>query len=370
LVAEGIRAYAPLAQIENVNLPEWGMESLHPEPLAATAVRTGYDRYWLDIPGLGDCLRRSVVDSIILDSYAYNIDHYPPRAVSKKLLGNAPEGGDARGFGRHHLVCSVRGAEILGAVHPDYLVLPPAYYKMLAERSGLGLIFYGQLGDDPYSESLRLAFPESQFVPGRNPQYDFDMLRRSVNIAPSISTFAWLAAWLSDAEQVYLPVGGIFSPMQHYNQVWIPLDEPSYKFILLPFCKAVDISKEPEQFKIQQDLIAQLARPVGVTELRGIFARAMGILPRRPYVGGFDPEFYLAKNPDIAAYVRSGAQSALEHYVRVGYLEKTRPPTLIDSRYYLNSHPDVAQLIAEGYYADPLHHYTSVGWSKGYAAIP
>jgi hypothetical protein len=237
---------------------------------------------------------------------------------------------------------------------------------MLGERSGLDLVFYGQLGDDSYSASLRAAFPDAEFIAGRDAQYDFDMLRRSANIAPSISTFAWLAAWLSEAEKIYLPVGGIFSPVQHHNQCWCPVDDLSYEFVLMPYCKAVDIAAEFEQFKFQQHLIASTARWIDRNELRMIFDRAMVLLPHCPFVGGFDPAFYASRNPDIATTILKGEQTALEHYWRIGYQDKKRLPVDFNAKFYLNQYPEVAMKIAEGYYLDPLHHYMACGFSKSY----
>lgn len=45
LAAEGIRARVPGAEIENINLPEWGIASEHPEPDMLSAVRIGRNRF-------------------------------------------------------------------------------------------------------------------------------------------------------------------------------------------------------------------------------------------------------------------------------------------------------------------------------------
>ncbi len=370
LVAHGICRHVPAATIENIHLPEWGRVDRRAPPPMTGAATLGKTRYWIDVPGLGNCLRRGVIKTLIIDAYCFNLEHYPPRQEARKLLPAARDGATAEGFGPGDLVCSVRGAEILKSSHPDYVVLPPEYYRMLAERSGLNLVFYGQLGDDPYSQSLREKVPEARFVPGRNPGYDFEVLRRSVNIAPSVSTFAWLAAWLSEAEKVYLPVAGMFSPVQHPLQMYLPLDDPGFEYTLFPFAKMANVWQRPEDFQTMQDVLAHHARPVGAEELRGICARAAAFAPRQPLVGGFDPDHYLANYPDVTDEIERGnCHSALDHYLRTGF-RKGWSPVEFNSRYYATTYPDAAMAIAEGHYSDPLHHYTAVGWTKGYRPTP
>jgi hypothetical protein len=251
--------------------------------------------------------------------------------------------------------------------HPDYIVLPPNYYRMLAERSGLDLVFFGQIGDDPYSDSLRQAFPDARFVVGRNPGYDFEVLRRSCNIAPSVSTFAWLAAWLSEAERIYLPVGGFYNPIQHPRYNFLPVDDPIFEYILLPYSKAVNLRTDPKGFAAQQHLLATHARLASALEVRQICERASLIWPNQPLLRGFDSEYYVTRYADIAAGLANGSlNSALEQYIHDGF-RQGREPLKFDGNFYVTSYPDAAMEIAEGRYAGPLDHYLAIGRSKGYA---
>lgn len=370
LAAAGIRQHAPEIAIENIHLPEWGMESVHPPPVPSRLARTGHHRFWLDVAGLADVLRRGMVDTVVLDGYPFHLDNYPPRDIARRLFGPTRGGAAATGFAAHELVCSVRGAEVLTGIHPDYIVLPPSYYRQLAERSGLTLVFFGQLGDDLYTQSLRAAFPRARFVPGVSPEYDFEMLRRSRNIALSVSSFAWAAAWLSEAEKIYLPVCGMLHPVQHPHQLYLPLDEPAFEYTLFPFAQAVDLHKEPARFMYVQDLLGRQARPAGVEEMRQLLQRAAALLPRMPLLSGFDEAQYLASNPDVAALVKQGGLgSGLEHYHLYGYLEGRRP-LIVNNAFYTEMYPDAAMAIGEGRFASPLHHYQAVGYAKGYAPVP
>jgi len=309
-----------------------------------------------------------VVETIVLESYTFHIDHYPPRAECRRLLGPtiAPS---AAGYGPDTLVCSIRGREILHAQHPDYLPLPAAYYRMLVDRSGLTPVFLGQIDDNPYTDSLRREFPDAKFVGTINPAHDFEVLRRSVNLALSISSFAWTAAWLGAPKLVYLPVGGMFSPIQHPDSLFLPLDEPEYQYTLLPFARAVSLFEQPEDFWRQQAMLAAHARFTDVPELRLIRARAMTRGKGRTLAAGFDPDFYLRTYPDVAPSVDVGEQSALTHWLHSGGREG-RQPLAFDPKFYLKTYPEAAMALAEGRVPDALAHYQTEGLYLGYEARP
>ena len=71
---------------------------------------------------------------------------------------------------------------------------------------------------------------------------------------------------------------------------------------------------------------------------------------------GFDAEYYLWHNPDVAA---AGVDPLL-HYNVVGWREGRDPNAWFDTDGYLSYYTDVA---AAG--INPLHHYESVGWREG-----
>jgi hypothetical protein len=356
LAAEGIRRHSKNAIIENADLGLWGKSEPQAEPPPSYSARTGKHNFWIDTYGFAEALNHGVIDTVILDGFAFHIDHYPPREVSKTLLGPVVGAADAVGFGADQLVCSVRGREILTGGHPDYIALPPEYYKVLERVSGLELVFFGQLGSDPYTRSLREAFPKATFLSGKNPHYDFETLRKSVNIAPSISTFSWLAAWLSDAESIYMPVGGMYHPLQHPNQLYLPTKDSSYRFILLPYMKAVNIFLDHEGFSMQRSLVEKFAREASGAEIETIISKSELASHGRKIVRGFDPLFYLSQNPLAVADVCDGKCSALDHYINSS---RSGPDRAVDfdERSYLRTAPEAAMDIALGLYVSPLHHF-------------
>jgi hypothetical protein len=73
-------------------------------------------------------------------------------------------------------------------------------------------------------------------------------------------------------------------------------------------------------------------------------------------VGGFDAEYYLLANPDVA---RAGVDP-LTHFNTIGWQEGRNPNAWFDTVGYLNAYADVA---AAG--INPLEHYQLSGWREG-----
>ncbi len=71
---------------------------------------------------------------------------------------------------------------------------------------------------------------------------------------------------------------------------------------------------------------------------------------------GFDRDYYLRVNPDVAV----AGLDAYGHYLQYGWREGRDPNPIFDVRYYLSTNPDVA---AAGF--DPLGHYAAYGWREG-----
>ena len=59
--------------------------------------------------------------------------------------------------------------------------------------------------------------------------------------------YAWLAAWLScSAENIFLPVNGLFNPMQKNGVDLLPFDDLRYKFFLFPINYAVPVERHAD----------------------------------------------------------------------------------------------------------------------------
>lgn len=139
-------------------------------------------------------------------------------------------------FGSDDLVISVRGAEILsGKIHPGYIPIPLGFYHHVISETHKNPVFVGQIGDDFYSDALRASFPDARFVPSMGAATDFEILRSSRHIVLSVSSFAWLAAWMSpDVETIHMPILGIYNPHQRPDVDLLPVNDRRYRFYLFP----------------------------------------------------------------------------------------------------------------------------------------
>ena len=96
----------------------------------------------------------------------------------------------------------------------------------------------------------------------------------------------------------------------------------------------------------------------GIGKLGGAIAAVLDSLALHPTVAanGFDRDFYLLANPDVAA----ANANAYQHYDTYGAHEGRNPNAFFDTAVYLARNPDVA---AAG--VDPLDHYHQYGWHEG-----
>jgi hypothetical protein len=92
--------------------------------------------------------------------------------------------------------------------------LPLAFYHRLVRETGLRPVFVGQVQDNWYTRALREQFPGARYLSGGVVE-DFQTMRGARNVVVAVSSFSWLAAWLSDrAQAIHLPAAGLFNPAQ------------------------------------------------------------------------------------------------------------------------------------------------------------
>lgn len=366
LTAEGIRQHVPYAEIQNIQLDMFGIDLPAPRPEAHACASTGANAYAIDVKGLGECLRTRQVEGIAVDSYTFNLEHYPSREACRLLLPTIPNTENVKGFSDGQIVCNIRGGEILTGIHGLYFPLPPRYYQLLQEKTGLELVFYGQIGSDDYSQNLRRCFPDSCFVESQGPGVDFETIRRSKNIAVSISTFSWLAAWLSHAERIFVPVGGMFNPLFEPGQTYLPVDDPAFQFVLLPRIFGVSLFDNAEEFWRVQARISNFARFGEPEEVRELLERA-STLPRskRATVGPFDKAFYQQDHPGVSFEVLGLEMSALGYYLQYGHVNHDHPVPF-DEEFYREAYPEAELDIALGRFPNLFQHFLQKGHALGY----
>lgn len=226
LWAMGLQARVPNLRIQGVSLPAWGIET---EPWdgdpAFDLVLRGQHVAW---EPLITALHEGTVRRIDFRALGFDLAHYPDVAQARTLFPARPD-LILPTIAPNTLVINVRAGEVLGDVHEDYGPLPTAFYRALIDASDRPVVFMGQLGDDAYSQHLRTSFPQARFLPSMGVMEDFELMRRAGHLVIGVSTFSWLAAWLSEAHTIHLPMAGILNPRQRPDIRLLPLEDPRYR---------------------------------------------------------------------------------------------------------------------------------------------
>ncbi len=230
MLAESLQQRLRGLDIGGIDLPDWGLTRKLAAPLAPRRLRLIGQH--LDLMLLERLLANGTIRELELAALGFRMHHYLPRASYQPLFPRRatamPDGlADA-------LLINVRGAEILADTHPDYGPIPVAFYRQIVAATGLRPVFMGQISDDAYSRAIRQAFPTATMLQSRGPMGDFELIRSARHVVTSVSTFSWLAAWLSDAQTIHMPVFGMFNPAQREDIDLLPLDDPRYRFYGFP----------------------------------------------------------------------------------------------------------------------------------------
>lgn len=291
---------------------------------------------------------------------------YPGREDMQALFV-PPPGLELPAFGPNDLVINVRGGAILRGIHRDYVVPPPSFYRALVVETGLRPVFMGQVGDDAYSRSLREMFPGAAFLPSVSPIVDFEALRSARNVVACVSTFSMLACWLGRAEQVFMPLLGLFSPFQRKDSLHAPLDDPRYRFFLFPLFYMEPI----DQIIHRVEPCLQGWREVSAPMLRSMMTSLPRIRPTlEQSLAVFDAEAYLRRYPDVARAVEAGTTpGARQHFRDIGFGEG-RDPCEVDEPWYSKAYPQAAWEVGNGEFASLAQHYAAVGATRRYRPRP
>lgn len=231
-----------------------------------------------------------------------------------------------------NLTINIRAGDILSGVS-HYPLLPIAFYEELVEKTGLKPVFVGQLETSEYVTQLRLRFPDAPFINSRDARTDFEYIRSAQNIVVAVSTFSWLASWLSEAGTIFLPLSGFYNPTHHREVDLLPIDDVRYRFFLFPLNFGLPEHAALEHHQRMQGSWKEISRnQVAVLKNSAPFLR----VPRENYDNGL---------PSRSA---RGSQITF------------------DPIWYAHEYIDAAMEISEGWFEDPLHHYLEVGRLRGY----
>lgn len=232
MFAKRLQAALPEAVIGNVHLPQFGIDLPRLEMPPSSLVVP--PEHQVDVSEIAHMLRTRVYPGLRMRGYVQRLAYYLDR-VEMAALFPAAQAVDTTAITPRSLVINVRGSEVLGDVHRDYGPVPVDYFEQIAQAAGLEPILVGQLGDDRYSDEIRRRFAGCTIIESVSPAADFELLRSATNLVIGVSTFSWLAAWLSpQVQQVFMPVSGIFNPAQRPDIDLLPLSDERYRFYGFP----------------------------------------------------------------------------------------------------------------------------------------
>jgi len=358
MVARALAARVGPVRFSAVNLAPFGIvhppvEGNFPDTEIVTSNTVDLDR-------LARALAGGALQRVDIRTYGQRVENFlPPGAYRDELVAH---GVDLGGAGPDELLCNVRQGDILDGHHPDYVLIPVEFYADLVAETGLAPVFMGQLEDSPYMRVLKRRFPQARYLPSRGPAVDFERIRRARHVVPAVSTFSWLAAWLSDAERVYMPVVGLLNPMQNRGVNLLPLEDTRYRFYQFPIHYACPV----RGFREAHDAIHRLWRFLPVDRLSRLLARVPPPRQKRLYVEMFDESYYRAVHSDIEAAVCAGQlPSGRYHYETCGF-DEGRSAFALDRSWYCRRYPIAALEIADGMFCDADQHWLEMGRARGY----
>ena len=361
LAALEIQIRVPGALLSNIRLPEIGIVVpwVEYDPARQDSL-TLRDHEFLDIQRVALLVHRGAIRHLRLWNYCQRIENLPRVDVCRRALAAMSRRAEAdEPYGDDFIVINIRAAEILqGVLH--YPLLPIDFYRDIIDRSRKRPIFMGQIDDSDYCIALKCAFPDAVFHTSQGVLHDFEMMRTCSHLVISISTFSWLAGWLSTAKTVVLPMVGLFNRCFMFDTDLLPLDDPRYEFWSFPTYFGMP---SPEFLRFQHRL-ANTWRRESVQRVRHILS-ARPLIRRNPlseleFVQPYCVNVFFQH--DLKPLHFDGAyNSLLERKVSQAYRIMD-----FDQYFYCHQYLDAARDITDGWYEDAFHHYVLSGSKLGY----
>ena len=224
-------------KICGLDIPEWGVADdaeglrLVKQDFAKTIRLTGHR---IDVDTVVAQLQTNSVECVEYDGWACRMEYYD-RPEQFRDFFRTPANLMDVGFSDSHLLINVRADGIVYGGHTDYIPTPLSLIEHVVVQTGLTPVFMGQLGDDWYTHSLRDRFRGCEFIPSRGAIHDFESIRQTKNVLIPVSTFSWLACWLSEnCKNIHMPLLGMFNPTQRPDIDLVPLHDERYTFYGFP----------------------------------------------------------------------------------------------------------------------------------------
>lgn len=241
MIAKELQRLNPGLRLSNFDMPYWNISLPTIDRTDKDVVIRLDQEQHIDFRTIEYGLRTNMFTRIEWHGYGQRLEYFPSLSMARELFARddvKPVHVDAG-----HLLCPIRAHEILAGIHPGYTIIPIDFYSDIIEKTGLTPVFMGQTGENAYVNALRDRFPKSEFLPHISAIDDFQTIRLATNILIPVSTFAWLAAWLSKADCIIYPAFGILNPQVFRLHNLIPANDARYQIWLFPPAPAVPEDK-------------------------------------------------------------------------------------------------------------------------------
>ncbi len=362
MAALSLQARLPGARICGISLPEWGI--VEPElDIVEPALRIPDNR--INYEAIRQLIGAGNVGDVVLLEYLQHVGNFLAPEIYRSVFARRP--APAHVVGPDEILISLRMKEVLTGLYPFYTVLPVKFYQDVVRKSGLKPVFFGQLTPSPYLDALREAFPDARFIAGAGPMEDFEVLRSAPNLCLSVSTFAWTAAYISQAKRIVIPVTGLFSraacACYGTDHDLMPRNDPRYDFWIFPINVAVPSSEVLAHHAELDGHWRHLTATEASAAMDGTRQAPQRI---EDYIPLFEDAFYRRANPEVARAVEDGRfGQSVHHYTLHGFAENRRCFDL-DVGFYARRYLDAAEAVGFGRYRDLHHFHAARGAALGY----
>ena len=225
MLGQELQRRAGCGRLVGYALPRWSIVGPPAQPiLQPSLVLRGHV---FDLDEIAYLLRTGTLRTVVIEGWGMRLPNFGPAAQYRALFPATPEGYRAA---EDELVIHVRTGDIVNLHHYLYCPLPFSFYERAIAESGLRPVFMGEIGGDAYSVALRQRFAGARFLEPQSVDADFNTIRTARHAALSVSSYAWMAAWLSETlATIRYPVFRMLDP-RNGETFLTPLDDPRYLY--------------------------------------------------------------------------------------------------------------------------------------------
>lgn len=326
------------ATVSGYDLPDWGLKARPGDKIVEPALVLR--RHVFDLDETARRLASGAIATVVIEGWGMRLDYFGGPERYRKLFRSSvisPQLSDK------DLLINIRAEDIADGRHPKYYPLPFSFYEKVVDLTGLRPVFMGQVGPGQYTDALRKRFSGAEFLPSSSPIRDFQTIRSAKHVVLGVSSFSWLAAWLSETtESIHLPIAGLFDP-RNGETMLLPVEDCRYKFYDIDF-PGMEQRKSIELVSWAEQSSHVEARSVeNVTQLILECASSIATLQSSQISG--------SPNPGVSPH-REGKQAgaAVHPAARPAFRRNPAPGLLWDSKLARNER--LQQFLAFGFSLD------------------